>query len=203
MNPRIELRIGERFGRLIVVKRMPGSFWECKCDCGNSKSVTLNHLKTGMVTSCGCLRLERLRNKITKHGKTKTRVHNVWIKMRSRCADIENANYGGRGIRVCKRWEVFSNFLQDMGEPPNADSTIERKDVNKGYSPANCVWVPKRLQSNNTRRNRVIVFRGQRKNLAEWANFLGIKYFTLHARLRRGWSGSKTLSQPVRRIICN
>lgn len=53
------------------------------------------------------------------------------------------ANYGGRGIKVCKRWRTFDNFLADMGERPSGDHSINRRDNDRGYTPANCEWVTK------------------------------------------------------------
>lgn len=50
---------GERFGKLTVVsslgEKSRGSFlWNCLCDCGNTKQVTVSVLNQGKVSSCGC-----------------------------------------------------------------------------------------------------------------------------------------------------
>ena len=58
---------GQRFGRLVVLEHVPyrkethGSEWVCRCDCGNVKVVTRQHLRQGTVQSCGCLRNDRIR----------------------------------------------------------------------------------------------------------------------------------------------
>ena len=50
---------GQRFGQLVAIRptdgRISGSVvWECKCDCGNTKFASLNYLRSGHTTSCGC-----------------------------------------------------------------------------------------------------------------------------------------------------
>lgn len=73
-----------------------------------------------------------------------TTEYECWKNMIRRCKDpkISNyKNYGGRGIKVCKRWlESFENFYEDMGDRPSDSHSLERIDVNLGYEPANCKW---------------------------------------------------------------
>lgn len=71
---RIDL-VGQRFGRLEVMKRMPSKIeqsgkhrgqWLCKCDCGNEIIVETNHLTNNHTQSCGCLWLDCMRELLTK-----------------------------------------------------------------------------------------------------------------------------------------
>lgn len=63
--------------------------------------------------------------------------------MRERCSNPNNDaydNYGGRGITVCDEWNIdFTEFKQwAISNGYNEDSnsqTIDRIDVNRGYSP--------------------------------------------------------------------
>ena len=51
--------IGQRFGKLTVVERLPSDAggqrrWLCRCDCGGSHVATTGNLKSGRTTNCGC-----------------------------------------------------------------------------------------------------------------------------------------------------
>ena len=54
---------GRKFGRLMVIERVDndkkGTFWLCKCDCGNTTIVSASNLKRGHVQSCGCYASEQ------------------------------------------------------------------------------------------------------------------------------------------------
>ncbi len=78
--------------------------------------------------------------------------YNVWIKMKARCRNIKDKRfdrYGGRGIKVCDRWEYnFDVFYEDMGPRPFPKAQIDRKDNDGNYEPGNCKWT---TQLNNAR----------------------------------------------------
>jgi hypothetical protein len=83
-----------------------------------------------------------------------SRVRSIWYGMHRRCRNEKDAAYplyGGRGIRVCERWQSFENFLTDMGEPPHRLS-IDRIDVNGNYEPGNCRWATASQQNKNKRK---------------------------------------------------
>ena len=84
-----------------------------------------------------------------------TSTYTSWKSMLTRCYNqniLEYKNYGGRGIKVCDRWRYsFENFFTDMGAKPSSAHTLERDNVNKDYSPENCRWVTREIQSRNTR----------------------------------------------------
>ena len=134
----------------------------------------------------------------SNEGRKVDRAYTVYHGMRQRCLNPRNSHwkhYGGRGITICDRWlNSFEAFLADMGEPPSGLS-IERIDRDGPYSKENCVWANNTRQSRNRSNNRPLTFGGKTQTLAEWAEETGIPYFTLHARLRRGWPIEKTLSE--------
>lgn len=54
---------GQRCGRLTVIERAGSNIhkkatWRCHCDCGKEVVVSGNHLRSGMIKSCGCLHKE-------------------------------------------------------------------------------------------------------------------------------------------------
>lgn len=91
----------------------------------------------------------------TRHGHHGTRTYQIWKGMRQRCSNPNQPaypDYGGRGIKVCARWESFDAFLADMGECP-VGLSIERQDNAGDYEPGNCSWESRTVQNRNSRRN--------------------------------------------------
>lgn len=79
--------------------------------------------------------------------------------MKGRChhpATRDYHLYGGRGIRVCARWESsFEAFLTDMGRKPSPKHSIDRINPDGDYEPGNCRWATPLEQSANRRDRRI------------------------------------------------
>lgn len=162
--------VGQTFGRLLVQccvgsNKSRALVWQCLCDCGKAVDVPGPKLRFGHTKSCGCLSVDTGRHLNLTHGQSNTPTYGVWLAMKARCNN-KNAdnyvNYGGRGIKVCERWEnSFENFLADMGERPEG-LTIERKDNDRGYEPGNCIWADKATQNANKRPRKDSIHRKDR-----------------------------------------
>lgn len=124
-----------------------------------------------------------------KHGQSKTDLHKTWCRMRDRCNRQSNKywhRYGGRGIKVCERWNKFEAFAADMGARPSPRHSLERLNNDGDYEPSNCVWATKHQQALNRRTSIRVTFGGQTKVLKEWATDMGMNYLTLYCRYKRG-----------------
>lgn len=123
---------GNRVGLLVALEREAGAvsgrhpLWLFQCDCGNTIQGTVREFNVGMLRSCGC----------------HANAYASWQFMMARCYDSKNIrfkHYGARGIKVCKRWHSFDNFIADMGERPKRH-TLSRNHAEKDYTPSNCIW---------------------------------------------------------------
>ena len=168
-----ELIIGQRFGRLTILRRAPAndshnrSRWHCRCDCGNKLIVRADRLMGERTISCGCYNREQSRKRVVLysvvHGEATDSGHSLeyrsWASMLSRCrcgpTDKNYKDYSGRGITVCERWRSdYAAFLADMGRKPGPEYTLDRIDNDKGYTPDNCRWATRSVQNSNQRRYR-------------------------------------------------
>lgn len=198
MGALLDFAEGTRFGRLTFIRRVRiGSQLRCvcRCDCGTETTVTVGKLTTGATKSCGCLR-KRVGSEASayKHGHAvngrRSPTMTVWSNMIDRCtrnSHVEWHNYGGRGIKVCKRWLTFENFLQDMGERPGLQYRLERINNNAGYSPKNCRWATQREQMRNTRHNHFVDVDGTRICQKDAADLLGVPRDRLKRLERHGF----------------
>lgn len=125
----------------------------------------------------------------------------VWLGMRRRCRGQKEKcypHYGGRGIRVCERWDKsFDAFYADMGPRPSPKHSVDRIDNDGNYEPGNCRWATNREQCNNTRVNRVIKYNGLRLTAKQWAARTGLRFTTILFRLNRGWSAEEILTKSL------
>lgn len=148
--------VGKRYGNFII-NRISGKnkryqlLVECLCDCGNTKIIRLDHIKSGWVSSCGCLKSKsaRKRSKEKLGNKYNASFNGLYTSYRKRAKKIDLE------FKLSK--EEFYNLnkqncyycgiepLQVRREKGTWDTNIflyngiDRLDNNYGYSLENCV----------------------------------------------------------------
>lgn len=131
------------------------------------------------------VRLSKILHGHHKRGFT-TKTYKTWGDMKSRCHNPKATGYawyGGKGIKVCKKWEDFTGFLEDMGEKPEG-LTLDRIDGSKDYSPENCRWATWSQQASNKKPSGISRYRGvylkKYKNGSRWNAQIRINRKTIH-----------------------
>ena len=153
--------------------------------------------------SCGCLQREKARATRRTHGEGSA-IHRVdeyvaWQKMRARCLNPRRPDYpdyGGRGIRICDRWERYECFLADLGRKPSKSHSLDRIDVNGHYEPGNVKWSTPTEQARNKRNTIMCTYHGETKPLVEWSEIIGITHSALYRRIAKGLAVDDAFSRP-------
>lgn len=206
------IKSGDKFGFLTIIdfdiKIGYKKYYKCLCQCGNIKSIIRGSLLNGHTKSCGCHKIP------LKHNMSFTDEYQSWGGMIQRCNNPNNKaykDYGGRGIKVCKRWrESFEEFYKDMGDRPE-NLTLDRINNNLNYScgkceeclnnnwKINCRWATDKIQSRNKRQTRLFTFNGKTQCLKDWAKEYNLKYNTIIHRLNTlKWNFEKSLITPIK-----
>lgn len=209
--------VGQRFGRLVVIERIPQMPYTPRrslfqCDCGKTKIIVEQSVKSGLTQSCGCIRREQVIARLTKHGGTGTKVYVIWKSMKDRCRNPKNKEYsvyGGRGITVCDGFLEYQKFFNSVGERPTPQHSIDRPYTNGNYSCGECAscvehgwkknvrWATRAEQMNNTTRNHLITANGITRTLKQWSDASGLDRNTIATRLKSGMSESDAVSLPL------
>lgn len=200
---------GRRFARLLVLNLVEGhqGLWHCVCDCGKEVDVYASLLVTGHTKSCGCLNKENQKElsqySITHH-KTNTRIYSVWCGIKDRCNNPNASHYeryGGRGITVCEDWNNSFQSFYDWAIQAGYDErlsgkkqTIDRINVNKGYSPDNCRWISPKEQGRNKENTVYLIDDGKKITAIEFCekyNIVDTKY--VRRKIKKGQTAEEIL----------
>lgn len=188
---------GKRFGRLTVIgvedngKRQ--TYYACQCDCGNVKVIRADALVGGCTVSCGCKKKEQDKINLTanhSHKMSGTRLYNIWVGLKGRCNNPNDARYdryGGRGISVCEEWDKSFQSFYDwaVSNGYSDDLTIDRIDNGGNYTPTNCKWSTSKEQCNNRSSNINIKIGNTTKTLTEWCEIFNVDTKRTMARYSR------------------
>jgi len=133
--------------------------------------------------------------------KSKTKLYYTWCNMKSRCQNKNHKkfkNYGARGIKVCKKWQSFEGFFEDMGDGWKEGLSLERKNPHQGYNKNNCCWIPLLDQAKNKTNTITVTWQGKEVRLIELTEELNIEYKLVWQRINRD---NKTPEEAIKRTL--
>lgn len=132
------------------------------------------------------------------------RLYSIWKGMNKRCNNPNCKDYrwyGGKGVKVCEEWQDYLKFREwALQHGYIIGLTIDRIDNRKGYEPSNCQWL---TQSENSKKRQkygnktILEYKGENHSFRDWSIITGINQTTIQARIRRGWSAEKALTEGV------
>lgn len=142
-----------------------------------------------------------------KPWKSRERLYILWLGIRQRCSNPNHISYrfyGAKGIKVCAEWEndyfSFKKWAIETGYDetlPRGKQTIERKDSRGDYCPENCEWKTIQEQQKNKSGIRLYEYKGEKHNIKEWSDILGIEYSFLRNRISGlHWSIKEAIEIP-------
>jgi len=198
--------VNRKFNYLTIISKTSNSrYWKFFCDCGKIHIARWDHVVYGFTRSCGCYR--KINPSRKRHGLAGSRFYKIWSEMKRRCNKKNHHKYhryGGRGIKVCAKWVVFDNFMDDMYEKylihsakyGEKNTTIDRTNNDSNYCYENTEWRTWEEQSAN--RGMLYEYSGNRKNVTQLSKELKINRKTLTRRLNKGLSVEQALLIPFK-----
>lgn len=192
---------------LTIIKRVDNTFtggrnritYLCKCDCGKEIIRLSQNLDTKCFHHCGCYNSELAKKYAVKgkkrywnykHGMFGTKFYGIYFNIVARCNDPKNISYRFYGkLGIKNDFKSFEEFKEHLYKPylrhkkyhGERNTTIERLDSSKNYSPTNCRWATYKEQENNRKDNVHLTYKGKTKTLAQWAEYFKIsKHLAYH-----------------------
>ena len=154
---------------------------ECHCGIQYKISPQCFFRKNKVIQCRECESKNRIKAYASIGGLRKHIAYNILDGMKQRCYNqnvSEYKYYGGIGVTICDEWlssyESFCRWADETGYKKGL--TIDRIDVNKGYSPDNCRWINqseqqenRHIQKNNTSGVCGVSFQ---KNISKWFSYV-------------------------------
>ena len=158
------VKVGSRYGKWTVIgkpfadgkpPKLANWLVVAKCDCGRVAVLFCGNLAAGKSSVCQTCHTMRIN---LKHGGARYArgakqepLHKIWKGMRQRCLNPKcpaYKNYGGKGVLICAEWHDYANFRKwALARGYRPGLTIDRKNNDGNYEPANCQWLTKSANS--------------------------------------------------------
>lgn len=137
-----------------------------------------------------------------RHGMYGTPTYKSWSEMKYRCKNPEHSSGNYEDVSYCERWELFENFLEDMGTRPDG-TTLDRIDPYGNYEPDNCRWADIFVQQNNKRNNVFYELQGEKLTLTQIARKYDISRSNLANKIYLyKWNMEQAVSYLLKRKGC-
>lgn len=183
-----------RKDRSVWENRVYSEMIDCK---NNSIWIRSDNIKKGLEYQYSACSYEPYKS--ARKGK----LFRIWAGMIQRCNNVNHkkySSYGGRGIKIDKRWLHFPSFYDDMHKGYSNELEIDRIDNDGDYAKENCRWATRKTQCNNTRWNRKITIDGETLNVGQWAIKYGKKPNTVVTRIvKYGWNPKDAVKVPLKK----
>lgn len=144
--------------------------------CGNFNEMWKGHFYRGS-NPCKC-----------SFAKSK-RLYSIFTNMKTRCYNKNSPcykYYGAKGIKICPEWQVYKKFEEWAFQNGYNDTlSIDRIDISKDYSPANCRWATSEIQNNNKSSNVRFNVLGENLSLGQICKRYNLVYKTEHDYKRK------------------
>lgn len=143
MSAKLPFTIGEKKGVFTIISAGPsiaGHSVVCRCECGKERIMKVNFFYSNLNQFPRCKCYYNQTSELQKHP-----LYGTWKSMRCRCNWPKNdryKNYGGRGIKVCKRWDNFLLFYEDTIKFWKPGLQMDRIDNDGDYCPENIQFIP-------------------------------------------------------------
>ena len=124
-----------------------------KCGCGSTYVSSIEMARQGFKSTCEECKVSSYK----KYKEKYPHLVRVYSNMKTRCSNPNTEaykEYGEKGITVCQEWvDSFQTFLDwSMSNGYSEELSLDRIKLDLGYSPDNCRWTTKYIQSQNTRK---------------------------------------------------
>jgi hypothetical protein len=190
--------VGKKVGTLLIEKCVGSNgkklLWQATCDCGRVVIKNSSDMQRAMFCSRECpFWKANMTRAMSTHGLSHHPLFAVWRSMCDRCRLPSHQawkNYGGRGIRVCARWQSFEAFYADVFPTWAKGLCLDRIDNNGNYEPGNWRWATYRQQARNTRVSQFPDY------ILDRAEACGVNRTTLYYRVAHGWDLKTAATTP-------
>lgn len=182
------------------------------CSCGNVVEKLINKVKRGSTKSCGCYSLDNPSRYV--HGLSNNPLYKIFTNIVLRCYNKNHSsykNYGGKGVFICDKWLKNPNLFIEWALLNGWEKGMEiDKDIKcnlmgittKYYSEETCSVVTRKENLNNKETSSYVFYLGEKKTVAEWANYFKIPDRVIDYRIKKKWDLEKVFSIPVSRHNC-